>query len=223
MRTILLTTGLACVIAALAGGGLKAFGMEISALNSVRRQVALGAFGGVLALLAFTRYGEPDGSSSSSDTTRGTPPHETPNRHSSALPGTGDTITFFSIVPRPGTILGRGKRLTFQVGVRYRLTSIDTAQIELEFPEFRNEKGGCHGHIDFIEDEGNNVTVLRGERDTVFPAIWHGDNPTLLPNEKVHFLAGLGAGYVTVRPGFRFSALSVKTFEPFSEYCYLFQ
>jgi hypothetical protein len=50
MTTTLLTAGIACVIAAIAGGGLKAFGIEIPALESARRQTALGAFGGLLLL-----------------------------------------------------------------------------------------------------------------------------------------------------------------------------
>jgi hypothetical protein len=43
MDTVLLTTGLACVIAAIVGGGLKAFGMELPILRSLPRQVLLGA------------------------------------------------------------------------------------------------------------------------------------------------------------------------------------
>jgi hypothetical protein len=50
MATTLLTAGIACIIAAIVGGGLKAFGFEIPALASARRQVALGLFG--TALLA---------------------------------------------------------------------------------------------------------------------------------------------------------------------------
>jgi len=45
MDTVLLTTGLACVIAAIVGGGLKAFGMELPILRSLPRQVLLGAVG----------------------------------------------------------------------------------------------------------------------------------------------------------------------------------
>lgn len=48
MATTLLTTGLACLIAAIIGGGLKAFGIEIPALASRPRQVTLGALGFVL-------------------------------------------------------------------------------------------------------------------------------------------------------------------------------
>lgn len=45
MDATLLTGGIACIIAAIAGGGLKAFGIEIRVLDSGRRQLALGAFG----------------------------------------------------------------------------------------------------------------------------------------------------------------------------------
>jgi len=44
--------GIACIIAAIIGGGLKAFGMEIPLVNSVRRQLLLGLFGAVLAMFA---------------------------------------------------------------------------------------------------------------------------------------------------------------------------
>src|SRR5262245_15535452 len=43
-----LAVGLACVIAGIVGGGLRALGVEIPALQSVRRQVLLGGVGVVL-------------------------------------------------------------------------------------------------------------------------------------------------------------------------------
>ena len=46
----LLTAGLACIIAAIVGGGLKAFGIEIGVLRSVWRQALLAGFG--MALIA---------------------------------------------------------------------------------------------------------------------------------------------------------------------------
>jgi hypothetical protein len=51
METTLLTTGIVCIIAAIVGGGLKAFAIEIPVLDSGRRQAMLGAFG-VLLLAA---------------------------------------------------------------------------------------------------------------------------------------------------------------------------
>jgi len=45
MNNVLLGAGAACVIAAIVGGGAKAFGVEIPVLSSVRRQVALGVVG----------------------------------------------------------------------------------------------------------------------------------------------------------------------------------
>jgi hypothetical protein len=41
MTTTLLTAGLVCLIAAIIGGGLKAFGIEMPILQSARRQVVL--------------------------------------------------------------------------------------------------------------------------------------------------------------------------------------
>ena len=48
MNATLITAGIACIIAAIVGGGLKAFAIEIRVLDSGRRQAALGAFGVLL-------------------------------------------------------------------------------------------------------------------------------------------------------------------------------
>lgn len=48
MQQTLLITGLTCLIAAIVGGGLKAFGIEIPLLSSRVRQVVLGLFGLIL-------------------------------------------------------------------------------------------------------------------------------------------------------------------------------
>jgi hypothetical protein len=45
MNNVLLGAGVACVIAAIVGGGAKAFGVEIPVLRSVGRQAALGIVG----------------------------------------------------------------------------------------------------------------------------------------------------------------------------------
>ena len=52
MNPTLLTTGLACVIAAIVGGGFKAFGIEVPVLASTRRQIVLASFGALLLLAA---------------------------------------------------------------------------------------------------------------------------------------------------------------------------
>jgi hypothetical protein len=49
MQTTLLNVGLACIIGAIVGGGLKAFGVEIPVFSSLRRQAALGGLGVLLA------------------------------------------------------------------------------------------------------------------------------------------------------------------------------
>ena len=48
MDTTLLTAGIACVVASLVGGGLKAFGIEIPVISSRKREVLLFAAGCVL-------------------------------------------------------------------------------------------------------------------------------------------------------------------------------
>ncbi|HEY3058734.1 MAG TPA: hypothetical protein VGL99_07150 [Chloroflexota bacterium] len=52
MENTLLTAGIACIMAAIVGGGLKAFGVEIPAIQSRVRQGALAALGLVLIVIA---------------------------------------------------------------------------------------------------------------------------------------------------------------------------
>ncbi len=53
MSNTLLTTGLACIVAAIVGGGLKAFGIEIGILRSWKRQGLLAMFGAVMLVTAY--------------------------------------------------------------------------------------------------------------------------------------------------------------------------
>ncbi len=52
MNTTLFGIGLACVIAALVGGGLRAAGFEFPIIASLRRQVLLAALGGILIIVS---------------------------------------------------------------------------------------------------------------------------------------------------------------------------
>jgi len=52
MDSTLLLLGIACIIAAIVGGGLKAVGFEFPALNSIGRQIGLAALGGILVLVS---------------------------------------------------------------------------------------------------------------------------------------------------------------------------
>jgi hypothetical protein len=54
MKNTLLIVGIVCIIAAIVGGGLSAFGIVIPLLNSIRRQLLLASFG--LVLLAVTLF-----------------------------------------------------------------------------------------------------------------------------------------------------------------------
>jgi hypothetical protein len=56
MTNTLLTAGLVCIIAAVIGGGLKAFGIEIPALQSTTRQILLGTLGLILLLGTYASY-----------------------------------------------------------------------------------------------------------------------------------------------------------------------
>ncbi|MFL5401413.1 MAG: hypothetical protein ACJ8BF_01175 [Gemmatimonadales bacterium] len=52
MKETILGAGLACLIAAVIGGGLKGFGLEVPIISSLRRQVALGILGVLLIVAA---------------------------------------------------------------------------------------------------------------------------------------------------------------------------
>ncbi len=52
VNTTLFGIGLACVIAALVGGGLRAAGFEFPIIASLRRQVLLAALGGILIIVS---------------------------------------------------------------------------------------------------------------------------------------------------------------------------
>lgn len=54
MTTTLLTTGLVCLIAAIVGGGLTAFGIKIPLLTSLWRQLLLGFLGVCLLVAAYS-------------------------------------------------------------------------------------------------------------------------------------------------------------------------
>ncbi|MBL8206573.1 MAG: Ig-like domain-containing protein [Blastocatellia bacterium] len=59
METIFLSAGIACLIAAIVGGGLKAFGIEIPLLQSLTRQIILGALGVILVIASFATSSPP--------------------------------------------------------------------------------------------------------------------------------------------------------------------
>jgi hypothetical protein len=72
LTELLVSAGIACIIGAIVGGGLKAFGIELPTLRTLWRQVALAGFGGVLLGVGiFTSVGlspRPDPTSASTPT-----------------------------------------------------------------------------------------------------------------------------------------------------------
>jgi hypothetical protein len=52
MQTTFLTVGIVCLIAAIVGGGLKAFGLDMPVVNSVPRQVVLGVLGAAFVAIS---------------------------------------------------------------------------------------------------------------------------------------------------------------------------
>jgi hypothetical protein len=106
MSTTLLSAGLACLIAAVIGGGLKAFGVQIPVLQSLKRQVILGLLGIVLILVSFwvlpssgkkAEPPEPDsGSQIKVDPGRNTQPR--PTADGEATPGQAQATTKLNLM-----------------------------------------------------------------------------------------------------------------------------
>ncbi len=60
MKQTLLVAGLACIIGAIVGGGLKGFGIEVPAVGSRVRQLMLGFLGVVLIVVGVIAFPEGD-------------------------------------------------------------------------------------------------------------------------------------------------------------------
>lgn len=103
MQHTFLITGLACLMAAIVGGGLKAFGIEIPLLNSRIRQTILGLLGIVLIAAGFVLYPAlPIDSGNSNQSTKQqvpTPPLSR-DRGSSDRAGVQERITGGTIIVR---------------------------------------------------------------------------------------------------------------------------
>lgn len=96
MSSTFITTGLACVIAAIIGGGLKAFGIEIPVLQSGRRQLVLAAFGiGIVAVGLSMTDGPPKDSRPADESLPPSlrQPSATPSIHNDATPTAPPTAT----------------------------------------------------------------------------------------------------------------------------------
>jgi len=87
MGTAILYAGLACIVGAVVGGGLKAFGIEIPALSSLLRQVILFVLGVVLIVVGMNV-------DSSNGAGTQTPPNAQPAQQGAAQPnGSANTPT----------------------------------------------------------------------------------------------------------------------------------
>jgi len=76
LSTTLITAGVACIIAAIIGGGLKAFGIEIPLLQSKKRQVLLGILGIILIGLSISTSSQNAEQSSHGSIGSGHPHHK---------------------------------------------------------------------------------------------------------------------------------------------------
>jgi hypothetical protein len=96
--TTLLTTGLVCLIAAIIGGGLKAFGIEIPALQSAWQRNLLGALGLVLLFAAY-RASLPDTSNTPLSKTQATPAAATALSETQATPAAATALSETQATP----------------------------------------------------------------------------------------------------------------------------
>ncbi len=108
METVLLSAGIACLIAAIVGGGLKAFGIEIPMLQSLARQLLLGTFGTILVVISFATSSPPkppDGKTSPPPSPTRTP-LATPTRVT--LPGASGPL-HLSVNNNPRVVVAGGQ------------------------------------------------------------------------------------------------------------------
>jgi len=114
----LLAAGLACVIAAIVGGGLKAAGFDIPPLKSLTRQVLLGGLGVVLLIAAGVGRMPPPPP----------PPSPSPTASSSTSTPTGQPeITLSKNVGLPGTSLklsAKGFAAGEPIAISFRTTEL---------------------------------------------------------------------------------------------------
>ena len=59
MTELFVSVGITCIIGAIVGGGLKAFGIGIPYLHELQRQLALGGFGVILLVVGIVVWLEP--------------------------------------------------------------------------------------------------------------------------------------------------------------------
>lgn len=160
METVLLSTGLACLIAAIVGGGLKAFGIEIPLLQSLTRQLLLGGLGVLLVVLSFATPSPPpppmDKTSPTPHPTRAASP--TPTRVTQ--PQTGGAL-HLSVNNNP-RVVAAGGRTTILVRVTDRNgTAVAGAKVQV------SAGGGYFAATGVTNASG--VTDAQG----LFHTIWH--------------------------------------------------
>lgn len=124
METTLVTAGVVCVIAAIVGGSLKAFGMEVPGIKSLPRQIMLAVFGlaiGVLGIFGIDGDGTDDNGPSpqSTDTEAVTSrPTLTETTGTDGTDGSTDGGTEEATEVGPWTTTAQGLTLTVERVVR---------------------------------------------------------------------------------------------------------
>ena len=165
MNATLITAGIACIIAAIVGGGLKAFAIEIRVLDSGRRQAALGGFGVLLlgaglplnSFLPTASILSSGQRSPSTDECRlawfGNSP---PDRVTVMESGTTDAEVLAAdkpkdrpvvvVVTEDGKPVGAVAFRVYEAGALFKITQVVTAGCE-PLDSFRNESRGGDRHV----------------------------------------------------------------------------
>ena len=151
------------------------------------------------------------------------PKPEAPESPQATLAGAAerniDSVRLETITPAPGTHLGRGQRVTFNVKLQYDLVSADAALLSLSTAQFRPTGGGCLGNgelVDAIE-----VPITRGRHETQVSITWSGDTGQK-SGGRIY-----GQGYLGFAPMFWASnngarAGRLRYFGISQDYCYPF-
>jgi hypothetical protein len=168
MQNTLLTAGIACVMAALIGGGLKAFTIEIPVLSSITRQVVLGVFGLVLIGIGVIRGGSIDRPSSPGPTSAPSAGKatETPRTQE---PGQKGPSSGPSSVETPSPATGRQvalEKVVFRLpgdGIPMNNARVGPFCCTGDVAIVRSTDGNPIGYIYFFDWEGKSYNIEGGD------------------------------------------------------------
>ncbi|MFZ1983857.1 MAG: hypothetical protein WAU91_05540 [Desulfatitalea sp.] len=191
MDNVFLVAGIACLIASIVGGGLKAFGIEIPILKSSARQFALGVLGVILILVGTFIYSETGPNIKPKPT-----PTPTPHNQTIRPTPVGGPISV-SVNNNPRVVSPGGRTEISVMATASDGSVIPGAAVVVSAGGGVFEETGALKSIGATNDKGVYRTVWR----TYEPHAYSGDMSYLIDVEvsKEGFIKGQGTTEVFVR------------------------